>query len=213
LSLEKRRRLLDLAERYDFVIFEDDPYVELRFEGERLPTMLLLDENDRVVYASSFTKTVCPGVRVGYLAGPAALIAGTMRLATGTYISPSMVTESMVNEFCRSGAIDHSIRTVTQALRERLGALVTALIRELPDARFTAPTGGYFLWVDLPDTVDIGALSAAAKDRGVLFVEGTGFLLDGGRSSLRLAYSGVGAAEIDEGVIRLADAYRSLTAH
>src|SRR5690349_16389086 len=72
LSLEKRRRLLQLAEQYDFVIFEDDPYVELRFEGERLPTMLSLDSSERVVYASSFSKTVCPGIRVGYLAGPAA---------------------------------------------------------------------------------------------------------------------------------------------
>jgi DNA-binding transcriptional MocR family regulator len=147
LSLAKRAWLVQLAEQYDFVIFEDDPYIELRFEGERLPTMLSLDENDRVVYASSFTKTVCPGVRVGYLAGPAAIISATVKLGTETYISPSMVTESIVNEFCRSGAFDRSILAVTRALRDRLGALVAALIRELPDARFTPPTGGYFLWV------------------------------------------------------------------
>ena len=174
LSLDKRRRLLALAEQYDFVIFEDDPYIELRFEGERLPTMLSLDENDRVVYASSFTKTVCPGVRVGYLAGPAAVISRAAKLATETYISPSMVTESIVNEFCRSGAIDSSIQTVTLALHERLGALVAALVRELPEARFTPPTGGYFLWVDLPDTLDVDALFAAALDRGVVFVKGDG---------------------------------------
>jgi DNA-binding transcriptional MocR family regulator len=210
LSQEKRQRLLALAEQYDFVIFEDDPYIELRFEGERLPTMLSLDRNDRVVYASSFTKTVCPGVRVGYLAGPAAVIARTAKIATETYISPSMVTESIVNQFCRSGAIETSIETVTLALRERLGALVAALTRELPEARFTAPAGGYFLWVDLPATIDVDDLFAAALDRGVVFVKGDGFLLDGGRHSLRLAFSGVGVAEIDEGVARLADAYRSL---
>jgi len=174
--------------------------------------MLSLDENDRVVYASSFTKTVCPGVRVGYLAGPAAVISRAAKLATETYISPSMVTESIVSEFCRSGAIDGSIQTVTRALHERLGALVAALVRELPEARFTPPTGGYFLWVDLPDTVDVDALFAAALERGVVFVKGTGFLLDGGRHSLRLAFSGVSAAEIDEGVTRLAAAYRLLGA-
>src|SRR3954462_1609819 len=117
LSLDKRRRLLELADRYDFVIFEDDPYVELRFEGERLPTMLSLDSTDHVVYASSFSKTVCPGIRVGYLAGPQATIAGIEKKATETYISPNMVAQSIVAEFCRSGAIDGSIETVKNALR------------------------------------------------------------------------------------------------
>src|SRR4051794_12630075 len=86
LSLDKRRRLLQLAEQYDFVIFEDDPYIELRFEGERLPTMLSLDTSEHVVYASSFSKTVCPGIRVGYLAGPAETIAAIQKIATETYI-------------------------------------------------------------------------------------------------------------------------------
>src|SRR3954471_8264859 len=127
LSLDKRRRLLELAEHYDFVIFEDDPYVELRFEGERLPTILSLDATEHVVYASSFSKTVCPGIRVGYLVGPAATIAAIQKLATETYISPSMVSESIVNDFCRSGAIENSIETVKGALRERLARLTAAL--------------------------------------------------------------------------------------
>src|SRR3954454_14017517 len=211
LSLEKRKRLLELAEQYDFVIFEDDPYVELRFEGERLPTMLSLDTSEHVVYASSFSKTVCRATRVGSPAGPAETIAAIQKIATETYISPSMVSESIVNEFCRSGAIDRSIETVKEALHERVGRLSSALERELPDAKFRAPDGGYFLWVDLPDGVDVDALAAAAQDRGVVFVKGTDFLLEGGQSSLRLAYSGVTPDEIDEGISRLADAYRSLS--
>src|SRR5437588_96417 len=83
---EKRRRLLELAANYDFAIFEDDPYVELRFEGERLPTMLSLDEAETVVYASSFSKTICPGIRCGYLVGPTATIAAIEKRATNTYI-------------------------------------------------------------------------------------------------------------------------------
>jgi DNA-binding transcriptional MocR family regulator len=121
-----------------------------------------------------------------------------------------MVSESIVNEFCRSGAIDRSIETVKQALRERVDRLSAALERELPDAKFRAPDGGYFLWVDFPDSVDVDALFGAAQDRGVVFVKGTDFLLEGGQNSLRLAYSGVTPDEIDEGVKRLADAYRSL---
>jgi 2-aminoadipate transaminase len=212
LSLDKRRRLLQLARQYEFVIFEDDPYIELRFEGERLPTMLSLDDADSVVYASSFSKTVCPGIRVGYLAGPTEVIAHVQKLATETYISPSMVSESIVNEFCRSGAIDRSIETVKDALRERLAALTAALEREIPEARFHAPQGGYFLWVDLPEGTDVDALFAAAQDRGLIFVKGSDFVIDGGGSSLRIAYSGVRPDEIDEGVRRLADAYRSLSA-
>ena len=209
LSLDKRRRLLELAERYGFLIFEDDPYIELRFEGERLPTMLSLDDSERVVYASSFSKTVCPGIRVGYLAGPAATIAAIAKRATETYISPNMVAQSIVNEFCRSGAIETSIETVKAALRERRDTLAAALERELPDARFTPPEGGYFMWVELPEGTDVDALAGEAKERGVVFVKGTDFLIEGGQNTLRLAYSGVGPEQIEEGVTRLAEAYRS----
>ena len=210
LSLEKRRRLLELARTYEFTIFEDDPYVELRFEGETLPTMLSLDDAERVVYASSFSKTVCPGIRVGYLAGPPTLIADIVKMATNTYISPSMVSQSIVNEFCRSGALEGSIETVKNALRERRDALCAALERELPEASFRPPEGGYFLWVDLPEGADVARLAAAAKERGLVFVPGTDFLLEGGENSLRIAYSGVTVEQIEDGVGRLAEAYRGI---
>jgi DNA-binding transcriptional MocR family regulator len=191
-------------------VFEDDPYVALRFEGEQLPTMLSMD-GETVVYASSFSKTVCPGIRVGYLVGPEDLIARVAKLATGTYISPSMVSQAIVYEFCQSGALDHSIETVKAALHERAQTLCEGLRRELPDARFVMPLGGYFLWVDLPDGTDVAALFDAAAAREVQFVRGSDFVIDGGGSSLRLAYSGVTPAEIEEGVKRLADAYAEIT--
>jgi 2-aminoadipate transaminase len=209
LSAAKRARLLELARAHDFTIFEDDPYVSLRFDGQPLPTMLSLG-GDAVVYASSFSKTVCPGIRVGYLVGPAELITRIAKIATTTYISPSMVSQAIVNQFCRSGAVDRSIETVRAALRQRAQALCNALADQFPDARFVAPEGGYFLWVDLPDGTDVAALFDAAAARGVQFVKGSDFVLDGGESSLRLAYSGVTPAEIEEGVRRLAEAYREV---
>jgi 2-aminoadipate transaminase len=212
LSLDKRRRLVELAREYGFTIFEDDPYVELRFEGEQQPRMLELDEGgEAVVYASSFSKTVCPGIRVGYLVGPKDLIAASRKRATETYISPNMVAQSIVAEFCDSGAIDRSIETVKGALRERRDATCAALTRHLPDARFVTPQGGYFLWVDLPEGSDVAALARSAAERGVLFVKGTDFLIEGGQSSLRFAYSAVPPDQIEEGIARVAEAYRELT--
>jgi 2-aminoadipate transaminase len=205
----KRRELVSLAATHGFTIFEDDPYVELRFSGQSLPTMLSLDP-EHVIYASSFSKTVCPGIRVGYLVGPPQDIAAIARLATNTYISPNMVAQAIVYEFCASGAVERSIETVKSALAQRASALGQALRRELPDAEFIAPEGGYFMWVTLPQDTDVDALFSAAANLGVAFVKGTDFLLQGGENTLRLAYSGVTVEQIDEGVERLAEAYHSL---
>jgi 2-aminoadipate transaminase len=211
LSGPKREALLGLARDHGFTIFEDDPYVSIRFAGDPLPTMLSLDRDETVVYASSFSKTVCPGIRVGYLIGPAELIARIVKRATSTYISPNMVAQAIVHEFCQSGALQRSIETVRTNLKARVDALVTALERDLPDARFVAPEGGYFMWVELPEGTDVDKLFAAAGERGVTFVKGSDFLLEGGRNTLRLAYSGVTPEQIDEGIGRLAEAYNSLS--
>jgi len=206
LSLEKRRAVLALAEEFDFTVFEDDPYQEIRFRGEALPTMLSLDRGDRVVHASSFTKTVCPGVRVGYLIGPEETINAINQAATNTYISPGMVAQAIVYQFCVSGAFERSVHTVREALGRRARLLAEALRTHLPEARFTEPDGGYFLWVELPDDVSAEAVAAEAAERGVAVVKGTDFLLSGGEHALRLAFSAVTDDQIDEGVRRLAAA-------
>src|SRR5687768_2077849 len=206
LSLEKRQALLGLAVEYGFTIFEDDPYVDIRFRGEALPSMLSMDTENVVVHASSFTKTVCPGVRVGYLVGPAALIDAIAKKATNLYISPGMVSEAIVHQFCVAGDIDRSVRTVSAALAERAQVLAASLREHIPGATFTEPDGGYFLWVDLPDDVDVDNLFGVATAKGVAVVKGSDFLLDGGEHALRLAFSAVTVDQIDEGVRRLAAA-------
>jgi 2-aminoadipate transaminase len=208
LSGAKRRALVDLAHEYEFTIFEDDPYADIRFRGDALPSMLSLDEHDVVVHASSFTKTVCPGVRVGYLIGPAALIGRIAARATNLYISPGMVSEAIVHQFCVSGDIDRSIANVCEALGERARVLAAALREHIPGVRFVEPDGGYFLWVELPDDVDTDALVPAAAQRGVAVVRGSDFLLEGGQHALRLAFSAVTVDQIDEGVRRLAAAIK-----
>ena len=139
LSIEKRARLVELAAEHGFWIFEDDPYRELPFEGEALETMLSMDRAGRVIHASSFSKTVSPGVRVGYLAGPAGEIAKLAKRANETYISPNMLAEAIVLELCRSGALDRNIEFVKGALRERRDALVAALRERIPRPSSSSP--------------------------------------------------------------------------
>jgi DNA-binding transcriptional MocR family regulator len=208
LSLERRRALIELAREYRFTIFEDDPYVDVRFQGEPLPSMLSLDDPDHptVVAAGSFTKTVCPGVRVGYLIGPTVVIGDIAKRAINTYISPNMLSEVTVHQFCVSGDIDRSIATVREALSRRATLLADALRREIPGCRFVEPDGGYFLWVELPEDIDVAELAPAAAARGVAVVKGSDFLLEGGSHSLRLAFSAVLTDQVDEGVARLAAA-------
>ena len=206
LSAEKRVRLVELAAEHGFWIFEDDPYRELPFDGEALETMLSLDGADRVIHASSFSKTVSPGVRVGYLAGPAEEIAKLAKRANETYISPNMLAEAVVLELCSSGGLDRNIEFVKGALRERRDALVEALGEQIPEAEFVTPGGGYFLWLDLAEGTDTTALLAEAKDEGVAFVAGPDFMIEGGEGSLRLSFASVPPGQIAEGVRRLAAA-------
>ncbi len=211
LSGPKRERLLELAREHEFTIFEDDPYVALRFRGETLPTMLSLDAGaGNVVYASSFSKTVCPGIRVGFLIGAPELIARIVARATNTYISPSMVDAAIVYEFCVSGSIERSIERVRGALEERVDTLAQALREQIPEASFVVPDGGYFLWVKLPGDLDPAAVLGAAAERKLALVSGDDFVLDGHSGAIRLAYSGVTPEQIREGVTRLAAAIASL---
>lgn len=206
LSARRRAALLELAVEYNFIVFEDDPYGDVRFRGERVPSLLSMDTADRVVYASSFTKTVCPGVRVGYLIGPKAIIGEIARTAANLYISPSMLSEATVYQFCAVGDIDRSIATICQALSARAALLAAALRKHIPEARFTEPDGGYFLWVELPDEVSAAEVTAAAAERGLAIVQGSTFLLEGGNNALRLSFSSVSADQVEEGVCRLAAA-------
>lgn len=204
LSEEKRRRLVALAAEHDFTIFEDDPYRELPFGEDPPPTMLSMDEADKVIHASSFSKTVSPGVRVGYLAGPSHEIARLAKIANENYISPNMLSGSLVLELCKSGVLDENIAKCKVALKERRDALVDALGNHIPEATFVLPGGGYFLWANLNEDRDTIEIAEKAKSAGAPFIPGTDFMLDGGAHSLRFSFASVRPEHMDEGISRIA---------
>ena len=206
LSLEKRSALVQLAADQGFTLFEDDPYRLICFEKASGKTMLEMDTANRVIHASSFSKSIGPGVRVGYLVGPTEQIATLAKRANEQYISPNMLAASIVFELCRSGGLEANLEIVNAALRERRDALVEALREHIPEAEFVVPEGGYFLWLDLNDDVDSKALLAEAKEQGVTFVAGPDFMMEGGTCSLRLSFAPVPADQVAEGIQRLARA-------
>lgn len=169
--------------------------------------MLELDGGERVAYTSSFSKTVSPGVRVGYLILPAELGKAVEAIAVSTYITPGLLSQATVWEFVRRGNFDPNLERVCGLLRARRDAMLAALERDFPDgARWSRPEGGYFLWLDFPEGVAAAELLERAAAAGVTFVKGADFYPAGagGESFARLAYSFVSPAEIDEGISRLA---------
>jgi 2-aminoadipate transaminase len=208
LGADGRRRLVELAAEHDLRVLEDDPYGLVRFEGDPLPTLHELEGGERVLYSSSFSKTVAPGVRVGYLVLPERLAGAVESLATSTYITPSLLSQATVFEFLRRGALGRNLELVRSLLRARRDTLLAALEERLggAGARWNRPEGGYFLWLELPEGEDAVALLRSAEAVGVTFVPGPDFFPrgGGGRSAVRLAFSFAAPADIGEAVGRLA---------
>lgn len=203
LSTDRRRRLVEIAREHELLIVEDDPYGLVRFEGEAPPTVFELAGGDGVVYGSSFSKTIAPGARVGYLVLPADLAAAVTATATATYITPSLIGEAAVFEFLRRGLLEPNLERVREELRARRDAMLAALERELGDAaRWSRPEGGYFVWLELGEGVDARELLGRAETAGVTFVPGSDF--GGPPNSLRLAFSFVDVDAVAEGIARIA---------
>jgi 2-aminoadipate transaminase len=202
LSTERRQRLVELARERDLLVVEDDPYGLVRFEGQAPPTLFELDGGERVVYSSSFSKTIAPGLRVGYFVLPSALESELETLAVSTYITPALLGQATVLEFLRRGELEPNLERIRPLLAARRDAMLEGLEHELPGARWSRPEGGYFVWLELAEGADAAELLARAESGGVSFVPGTDF--GGTPNTARLAFSFVSPDEIRAGVRRLA---------
>jgi 2-aminoadipate transaminase len=203
----RRRRLVELVAEFSLDVLEDDPYGLVRYEGEAQPHMLELEGGTHITFTSSFSKTVAPGLRVGYFVLVEPLVAGFEDRAVSTTISPPLLPQAIVHELFAREAFEPNLDRIKNLLRLNKEAMLGSLEREMPEqVTWSHPEGGYFLWVDFGDGVDAAELLRRATEAGVTFVRGTDFFPPGGGggNAARLAFSYETPERIAEGVALLA---------
>src|SRR5688572_6541667 len=212
LSLEKRPLLLEWAARRDVLIVEDDPYGSLYFEdvataAETRP-LRADDDNGRVLYLSSFSKTLAPGFRVGWMVAPPALIERFETAKQSTDLVSGILDQHVVHEAVRRGVVDRLAPQLRALYRQKRDVMEQALREKLGDRlTWSQPRGGFFVWATLPDGCSDSALLESALQHGLVFVTGSAFFVDGtGTNTIRLSFSAPTPQRIREGVKRLAAA-------
>jgi 2-aminoadipate transaminase len=210
LSLEKRRRVVELARAYDFFVIEDVPYRKLRYRGEELPLLREIDPS-RVITMSSFSKLLSPGIRVGFTIAPPDLIGPLTRLGEDTYLSPVLPTQAAVAEYLRRDWLRPNVERLKELYRPRWQTMADAVRRELPGAQAFIPEGGFFVSVMLPEEANTDNLVDRAKDHALVLTPGAAFFADPddgeqtpGDRFVRLPFCAVTPEQIEEGVRRLA---------
>lgn len=205
LSLERRERLLELAEEYDFLILEDDAYGDLRYSGDPVPSLAALDDAGRVIRVGTFSKTIAPGIRTGWVIADAELMAQIEGVTAG---GTNNFTRSVVGNYAASGMLAENVAWLRGEYEERRDRMLAALEEHMPEgATWTEPDGGFFVWVELPSGIDTDELLPDAADEGVVYLPGELFYPDDRESNgLRISFSHVSHEAIDEGIQALAKA-------
>lgn len=217
LTRARREALLDLAGRYSLPIVEDDPYGELRYSGEAVPTLAALDyarhgEPRHVVYFSTFSKLLAPSLRVGWIVGPQQVLRRLALIKQGLDLHTGSLAQAIAFETCRDGLLERHIPRIRAIYHERRDAMLAALAREMPaEVRWTTPEGGMFLWLTVPNNIDVADLLQQAIEQQVAFVPGAAFFANGGGSNtMRLNFSHPSVERIEEGVRRLGSVMKGL---
>lgn len=219
MSLDRRKELVSMSNRYGIPIIEDDPYGQLRFEGEHQPSLVLLDRDNmksdshyqlgNLIYLSTFSKTLAPGLRLGWIVAPTEVISKLVQLKQSADLHTSTFNQIVAYEVARDGFIDEHVRTIRRVYKERRDVMLKAMDEFFPKSvEYTRPNGGLFLWVTLPEGMDCERLFKAAVDQNVAFVPGYCFYPDeaDGYRNFRLNFSACNPEQIREGIRRLATA-------
>ena len=216
LSMQRRSRLIELADHYGVPIIEDDPYGQLRYEGDHLPSVVVMDNQFRnncgkcyfgnVIYLSTFSKTLAPGLRLAWVVAPPEVIQKMVQAKQGADLHTNSFNQVVAYEVARGGFLDRHIKVIRDTYRQRRDVMLGALDALFPpEVDWTHPQGGLFLWVTLPEYIDTTQMLKAAVREKVAYVPGVAFFAQGGgRNTMRLNFSYCNSEMIREGVTRLA---------
>ena len=212
LSLERRKKLLEIAEKYNLVILEDDPYGYVRFDGEEIPSIFSMDTSERVIFACSFSKILAPGTRVAWCAGNKELIRKMTIFKQGVDVCTSVVAQAMVYEYCRLGHLNSFLPKIVDHYRKKRDAMEEAFQKYLPkgEVKWLTPRGGFFYWLETPN-IKAKDLFEKAIEKKVAFVLGEPFFPNGGgEHNFRMCFTFASKEQTEEGISRLGQALKEL---
>ncbi len=212
MSLKKRKALLELARKYDVLILEDDPYGELRYEGEKLPDIYKLANGDGVILLNTMSKIMSPGIRIGMIAGNKEIVAKAALAKQGSDLCTPAFTQRLVARYLERGTIFDSVAKAVEMYRRKKNIMLDALDKyvKVDGAKWTKPEGGLFIWVTLPEQYDTMKLFEEAKKVGVAYIPGSAFYVDDRVSSnMRLSFCLPPEDQIDEGIRRIGKLIKS----
>lgn len=209
-NLERRKELLRVAKAYNLPIVEDNPYGELRFEGETKPSIKSMDDDGRVIFLGTFSKTFCPGLRIGWVCADEEVLSKFIMVKQGADLQSNSMSQRELNVFLDNYDLDAHVEKIRQVYKRRRDVMLETMAKEFPkEVTFTHPEGGLFTWCVLPEHMDAKALMEKALEKNVAFVPGGSFFPNGGReNAFRMNYSNMPEDKIVEGVKRIGEVLR-----
>ena len=209
--LERRKKFMEIVTKYEVPVIEDNPYGELRYQGEYLPALKTMDPKDLVMYLGTFSKILAPGYRLGWICASAKNIEKLNLMAQAAVLQTSTISMMVVSKFIDMFDLDAHVETVRTAYKHRCDVMMDAMKKYFPaEVKFTIPDGGLFTWAELPEYIDTKAMAPQALAQNVAYVPGKGFFPNGGNNHcMRLNYSCMPDEKIVEGIKRLADVIKA----
>ncbi|MBT9139259.1 MAG: 2-aminoadipate transaminase [Syntrophomonadaceae bacterium] len=202
MSLERRKKMLELAREYNFMIIEDNPYGEIRFEGEPVQSIKSMDTEGRVIYLGSFSKTFIPGIRVGWIVAEETLVQKIACAKQATDLCSNSLGQRLAFRFAASGYIEQHVSSLISLYKAKRDLMLSCFEQHFPeDVTWTRPEGGFFVWVTLPEGMSAREVLLKAVNRKVAFVDGAGFFVNNnGKNTARFAFSEASEEKIARGM-------------